>query len=612
MRTLFLDLETFPFGAAHMAPEPVCVQVAEGAGPVRILLWEDPEVERLLRSYLQDGRIVGHWLPYDFKVVLQAAPHMYDLIFQAYADGRIGDTKIADQFWDIAEGVSRPPAKGDKAPYTLANCAKRRLGVYVEKEDTWRRSYGMLKGVPVAQWPQAAKDYAIGDVVVTRDLWNFLTDDGNEPIPCMADECVGAWALELASAYGMVSDPRAVSIYDAQLTATESHCRSVLQGSGIYRADGSCNVNEARKLAEACGVKKLTKGGAFSLDAEALEDVTEPRLVAMREIAHAQKMRSTYLRHAVAGLTAPVHGRYGTAASMRSTSSEPNWQNLPRERGIRECWWARPGFCYITADFSIAELISYAETLQVWVPQRSAMAEALQEGLDLHIVTAAHILRRDYSDVLAGRKRGDPACTAGRELAKILNFGIPGSLGVKAIMRDVNKKMRGIMNIDMREAARLRNLWLDLYPESKQALAQVAALSSGAAWTQVHPLTGFVRGGLGYGDAANNLFQHPTAVATKRALFAVQRACFTPGNPLFSCRVIAFIHDEVIAEAPLGRAAEAAVHMAHIMRESYGTVCKTVPIQVEPLLSTRWSKAAKPVFDRDGRLTVWRDAVLDV
>lgn len=240
------------------------------------------------------------------------------------------------------------------------------------------------------------------------------------------------------------------------------------------------------------------------------------------------------------------------------------------------------------------------------------MAAALQEGLDLHIVTAAHILHRDYADVAAGRKKGDPTCVAARELAKILNFGIPGSLGVKAIMRDVNKKLRGIMNIDMREAGRLRKLWLTLYPEAKVALDQVAALSNGPAWTQVHPLTGFVRGGLGYGDAANNLFQHPTAVATKRALFAVQRACFTPGTPLYGSRVIAFVHDEVIAESPLGRAPEAAVYMAHLMRESYGTVCKTVPIQVEPLLSTRWSKAAKPVLDRDGRLTVWRDPILDV
>jgi hypothetical protein len=611
MQTLFLDLETMPFGPAHMAPEPVCVQVIEGSGEPRIFLWEDPEVERLLRKYLQDGLVVGHWLPYDLKVILQARPDLGELIWQAFADGRIGDTKIADQFWDIAEGVSRPPAKGADAPYTLANCCKRRLGIHVEKTDTWRMAYGHLRGLPVAQWPQAARDYALGDVVVTKDLWNFLTDGGKEKIPCMEDECKGAWALDIATAWGMVSDERAVALYDTELAATEADCRAQLAQSGIYRADGSCNVKVAREIALSCGVTKKTPGGEVSLDAEALEDVTDPRLVAMARLAHAQKMRSTYLRHAIAGLTAPVHGRYGMAATMRSTSSDPNWQNLPRERGIRECWVPRLGYCYISADFSVAELVAYAETLQVFVAQKSAMAEALREGLDLHIVTAAHILGRDYASVYAGRKAGDPVCTAARELAKILNFGIPGSLGVKAIMRDVNKKLRGVMAIDMREASRLRNLWLRLYPESDQALKQISSLSGGGEWTQVHPLTGFVRGGLGYGDAANNLFQHVTAVATKRALFAVQRACFTPGDAMYGCRVIAFVHDEVITEAPLGRAHAAAMRQAHLMREAYGTVCKTVPIQVEPLLATRWSKAAKPRFDKDGLLTLWRDPVLD-
>jgi DNA polymerase I-like protein with 3'-5' exonuclease and polymerase domains len=126
----------------------------------------------------------------------------------------------------------------------------------------------------------------------------------------------------------------------------------------------------------------------------------------------------------------------------------------------------------------------------------------------------------------------------------------------------------------------------------------------GAKITQLR--SGRIRGDVGYTDGCNTLFQGLGADAAKSALFDVCRACYAdPRSPLWDCRPVNFVHDEIIAEAPEHRAAEAAEELSRIMVATARRWLPDVRITAEPVLARRWSKNAESVRDASGRLIPW-------
>ena len=113
--------------------------------------------------------------------------------------------------------------------------------------------------------------------------------------------------------------------------------------------------------------------------------------------------------------------------------------------------------------------------------------------------------------------------------------------------------------------------------------------------------------GMRYSQLCNRRFQGLGADCAKAALWAVTRACYVePESPLYGCRVVAFVHDEVIAEAPYERAAAAAKELGRVMcaaaNEQY---LAKVPVRTAPQIMTIWSKSAEPVYDANGELLPW-------
>lgn len=610
---VYLDTETHLIAPGALAPKLVCVQSAVGNGKVTVRLASDPVLLASLHGWINTGTLVGHNIAYDLGVLGQRWPELLPGIWRAYCQDRVICTKILAHLVDIAD-IGR--LRLGKEPYSLASVALRQgLPALDKGPETWRLRYSELAGVPLKQWPEAALAYAIEDVETLRKvLWRLTrssTGDIRDDAPVAAEmpplvyhEVRAAWGLHLTSAWGMRTDPAAVAIFEKSLADAEELLPSLI-AQKFYRANNTRNEAECRAYAELAGVSKRTDGGQISLDAEALDEIDDPWLAKLAKLAHSRKLRSTYLPWMKQGTTAPIHPSYGLAESGRTTCSKPNLQNLPREKGVRECYVPRPGHVFAIADYAIAELVCLAQVLLVWFDGESAMARSLQRGLDLHIVTAADILSKSYDEVKAGVRAGDEACVLTRMLAKVLNFGIPGGLGPDKIMNQVNKSLRahGLV-IDLVRASELRNGWLRTYPEMGGYLRKISVLTRGV-WHSKHPITGFERANLQYGSAANHLFQHLCAYNAKRAVFNVARLCFESTGPLSGCRLVAFVHDELILEAPLHRAPEAAEAMATAMQLEFLAGCPDVPIKAEPLLAARWSKEAKPIRDRNGRLLVW-------
>ena len=86
----------------------------------------------------------------------------------------------------------------------------------------------------------------------------------------------------------------------------------------------------------------------------------------------------------------------------------------------------------------------------------------------------------------------------------------------------------------------------------------------------------------------------------------VTEECYTQeDSPLFGCRPVAFIHDEIILEAPLERVPWAGRRLAEVMVKAGEKWCPDVPLTAEAAAATFWSKDVVPVYDDFKLLTLW-------
>jgi hypothetical protein len=162
--------------------------------------------------------------------------------------------------------------------------------------------------------------------------------------------------------------------------------------------------------------------------------------------------------------------------------------------------------------------------------------------------------------------------------------------------------------LTLHEATVLHERWKKSWPVVVEYLDWIAQLVSGGSALVVHHKSNRWRGGCSYTVAANSHFQGMAADGAKRALWEVARRCYEkqPGSALYGCRPVNFVHDEIIMEAPLDRAHEAAEELAAEMVKAFNFFTPDVPVRASPVLMDRWSKKAKAVKDNSGRLQLWR------
>ena len=97
------DNETFLITRERPAPPVVCLSWYDGATS-RIVHHSD--VQDLVAGWLADPEqhFVGHNVAYDFATLAASYPELLPAIFDAYANGRVTDTIIRQQLFDIATG----------------------------------------------------------------------------------------------------------------------------------------------------------------------------------------------------------------------------------------------------------------------------------------------------------------------------------------------------------------------------------------------------------------------------------------------------------------------------------------------------------------------------
>jgi len=552
---------------------------------------------------------VGHNVAFDALCLLQWYPDLVPLVWKAYGEGRILCTEIREKLIDNAEGHlgygTRPNPKTGNLPkvrYNLGDIIKRRFGHEMDKgSDSWRLRYNELRGVPVTDWPEEARRYALDDAEWT---WRLYQDQESrrQTVGYTDDvwaaeqgrQARAALGLKLMSAWGIRTDGRTITSLDWTLRKKRQDVATDLHAVGLLRLDGSKDMAAIREaVVRGYGNKHTpaptTPKGAISTSREVLEASGDPLLSSLADYDGLGKLLGTYVSGLWAGTDLPIHAYYNVlVATGRTSCSRPNMQNPPRAPGVRECFVPRPGNVFVACDYDSQEMRTWAQSC-VDLVGYSSLAQAYQQNPDFdpHMDMA----------VAAGLGNDKDA----RQAAKIGNFGLPGGMGVEGLQGFA--KGYGV-DWSYAFAEQVRDAWRARWTEQGPFFQWVDTVVS-TTGRIVLPRSGRIRGSCGYCDGANTTFQGPASDASKAALWEVCRRCYTePNSALYGWRPVIFIHDEIVLEGPEGECHEAGAELAEVMIEAMAKWTPDVPPRATPTAMRRWAKKAEPVY-AGGRLVPW-------
>jgi len=152
------DTETCLIEEYVPAPELVCVSFDDGS------LLDAREGAARMEELLNGNEVlIAHNAPFDLAVLGMRSRRLLPGITRAYMDSRIHCTKSRAQVRDCLDG-----ALGDHK-YSLKDLAKRHLHRMLKK-DQWRLGYAALKDIPITDWPEGARIYAVTDAVIAKEL----------------------------------------------------------------------------------------------------------------------------------------------------------------------------------------------------------------------------------------------------------------------------------------------------------------------------------------------------------------------------------------------------------------------------------------------------------
>lgn len=393
MKLLTVDSETFLIQPGLLAPPLVCVSFAQPGVP-KPWLFDRQQGLNAVEGALDDGyTFVLHNGAFDFAVFCAARPTLIPKVFRAYAEGRVRDTKIRQELIDIAAGRKQEGAGSvvfrnnawQKADYSLAGLEKMYLGRDRSADktdpDSWRMRYHELDGVPIEQWPEKARTYAMEDAEGTLAV--YLAQGGD--IPNEVEQTRAAWALHLMSAWGIRTDGDMVTALESALLKEKEKAFRRLKKLGFYKAE-PLSAEERRKGRVPDFIEPPKKEGkeprqmkwtrdmdfikayvqrvylrqnkrvpmtegsdkraaSISTDRDTLNQSGSRILKMLGDAGGVDKILTTYVPVLKQGTEVPINARYQTIVNSGRTSSfQPNIQNLPTGRkvgGVRECFVPR-------------------------------------------------------------------------------------------------------------------------------------------------------------------------------------------------------------------------------------------------------------------------------
>lgn len=515
------------------------------------------DVVALFKKYFSSGkiRLVGQNLKYDLEILQSLGIGIAAVHF---------DTMLAS--WLL---------ESDRAQFNLDDLASRYLDyATIRYEDVVSQGCD-FSDVPIDK----ALDYGAEDSDLAYRLYVLLEGRlAHEGLLKVMDE------IELPLIKVLVKmEMNGISLSDERMEALKKDTDEKVAKleKDIYADAGHVfNINSTQQLAkvlfEEKGLKagKKTKSG-YSTDVDTLESLRstgEKIITDILDFRLLSKLKSTYIDvlPTLKGNDGRIHTSFlqtGTATG-RLSSRNPNLQNIPvrtaEGRMIRSAFLARPGYTYISADYSQIELVVLAH-----MSSDPELCKAFRSGEDVHRYTAGLVFNKDVSEVTADERR----------IAKTINFGI--MYGMSAF------RLSNELGISRSDAAAFIDRYFERYGAIRKFVEKCVkkAEEDGAVTT----LFGHRRRIPGIRSvnktekkaaervAVNTVIQGTASEVMKRAMLSLD-------SDLLDCLVLQ-VHDELIFEVPIDAADEMAFRIKKIMESSTSF---SVPIKASVEIAECW------------------------
>jgi DNA polymerase-1 len=487
------------------------------------------DVRHVLKPLLDDQSVlkIGHNLKYDLAIL-----EKYDLAFNTF-----DDTLVMSYVLD-----------GGRHRHGLDFLAQHyfdhKMISYAEVTGTGKKQLN-FSDVPLEQ----ATSYAAEDADYTFRLYQLLR-------PRLMNDKVSAlyFAVERPFVdvvrhmenWGICIDPKVL-----QGLGLEFKERADILEQEIYvLADHPFNIGSPKQLSEVLfgelglPTPKKTKTGAFTTDADVLEDLANQGIPIAQKIMDwrsLMKLQSTYIDGLISAIdpkTKRVHTSYNLAGTTtgRLSSSDPNLQNIPIRtedgRKIRSAFIASPGFKLVSFDYSQIELRLLAHMADI-----PSLKHAFCSNQDIHKLTASQILGIPMDKITSEQRRS----------AKAINFGIIYGISAYGLSQQ--------LKISTTEAQGYINQYFKQYPgiqaymERMKAFARehgyVTTLMGRKCFTPGINDKAFNVRGFAERQAINAPLQGSNADIMKKVMIAIAKLLVPYGNDV---RMLLQVHDELVFE----------------------------------------------------------------
>jgi len=228
-------------------------------------------------------------------------------------------------------------------------------------------------------------------------------------------------------------------------------------------------------------------------------------------------------------VTGKLHTRFNLlgARTGRLSSSEPNFQNFPRDKYIRSSFIPDGADVFVVADYSQIEVRVAAE-----YSRDAALLAIYRKGLDVYKYTAAAVTGRDYSKVTDNE----------RQLGKALLLGMLYGLGAKKFGHYAKKGYGVDLSLDESYAyvQAFRDTYTGYY-EWQQLQAEQAQRVPHVVTTKLGKKRKLDKGNY-YGASMNTPIQGTSAEIMELALCFTQRKIDEGAK----AKLVSNIHDEIV------------------------------------------------------------------
>jgi len=274
----------------------------------------------------------------------------------------------------------------------------------------------------------------------------------------------------------------------------------------------------------------------------------------------------------------PSYHQMGTDTG-RYSSSAPNWQNIPKTGGYRECFVADPGYTFVIADYSQIELRILAS-----ITGDEDLLWAFAEGHDPHRAAAMGMAGKDSIEAVTDPERGR---------AKQINFGLPYGLTGYGLMNASMKQFGPPM--DREEAESYIRDYFAAHPAIEEFQREIEADVAAAAEVGIDCYTSYGRRRIGVTNK-REAFNMPIQGLAGDGLKEAQARLYEDRHKFPRARPWLTLHDAIGYTCPIDEAEAVEAWIIETMKVAMDDVVNSdasgaenhyVPIEVKSYIDTR-------------------------